>query len=244
MRRRTRAVSLAAAYVTLSASLWPLAALGAPSVDADKAVVVAGSGERKPLGEGGSATAFSLRLPSHASCQGDSAHDNYRVSSYMVPVSDDPAAVHYMSEGPEGPGRFPLYDFSTRPFTDAQTADADTPGKSGPIVDIATFSFGVYAAGEFPPGRYNIGIACTLFRRTTRFWNAQIVVLAAPDDKPAGVRWVAIGTAPAKGGRGGSAAFAAGVAALGAAAVWAGWSRRQHRSGRRPPRRTQPLEES
>lgn len=235
-------LAVAAAMLTLSAHAEP--ALGAFLADAGDAVVVSGPGKAgSPLREGGSATAFSFRLPRGASCQRDSAEGGYRVQSYMVPARDDPGSLVYTDAGPDGPGRFPLYDVTTSQFVNQQTANADAPGQPGTIVNLPAFSYAVYAPGELPPGRYNIGVACSLLNKTTRFWNVETVVTSARGDKPAQVRWT-VPAAPATPSRSGlpSAGVLVG-ATLVIVLVGAGLARRCHRSGRLQRPLTTPLED-
>jgi len=54
---------------------------------------------------GNSSTSFTLRLPSGAACGGDSAHDGYRVQSYIVPSGIDPSTLTFNSSGPVPAGR-------------------------------------------------------------------------------------------------------------------------------------------
>ena len=164
--------------------------------DAGDALVVAGAGSTERLTEGGSATNFSLRLPDDASCPGDSANDNYRVQSYMVPKGIGPGDVEYDGLGPKPNAygdwatfRQPLYDTATAAFDTAQTADNPEAGHPGKIVNLPSFTFGVYRPGELPAGRYDVGIACTRFNRPVRYWDAELVVVETPADLPAQIRW-------------------------------------------------------
>ena len=216
---------LAASLFILSA---PPAAVAGPPVPGGEATLVSVS-ESRSIESGGSAEAFSLRLPTGAACPGDSANDGYRVQSYMVPVAVDPSTLEYDVSGPVpnsfGDGtsfRQPLYDVSTSPFIHAQTTDAATSGAPGFIVNIPSFSYAVYRPGELPPGPYAIGIACTLANRTVRHWGVEVEVADAPDDEPAGVRWARAGGSGGAAGSGwrnrsaavatASVAMAAGIA--------------------------------
>lgn len=158
------------------------------------------------ISAGGSATPFTLSLPTRSACKGDSANDGYRVQSYMVPSTTDPGSLRFGSVGPQpkviGAGfRQPLYTVTTDPYANAQTANADHPGDPGYIINLAAFDFGVFKPGEVPPGTYNVGIACTRgpasATQIEKVWNAVFKVAANPSDKPAGIAWSVIGGAVA-----------------------------------------------
>lgn len=233
--RKQRLAMLAAAVtslVILSASSKPAASTSAaaPAEDAGEVVVVAEQGSSRRLSKGGSATEFSLRLPDGASCPGDSANDNYRVQSYMVPSTANPAEILYDGLGPVpfalgswATFRQPLYETGTSAFTNAQTANANAPGEPGPIVNIPPLFFGVYGPGELPPGRYNVGIACSLYNQPVRYWNTEVVLVASADDEPSGITWNlpdSDGPAVRSGGLGGVVA-GGGLAVALAVAVYA-----------------------
>jgi hypothetical protein len=184
----------------LVAALWLSGARPAlaQAVEAEEAVVIAPGGGR--LDAGGSATEFTLALPDDAQCPGDSAFEGWRVNGYMVPASVDVATLTYDGLGPAPAGlvdysrfRQPLYDTETSPYASALTAAVQERGDPGLIVDIPTFSLGVYSPGDVPAGRYHVGIACTLLNEVGRVWDAEIVITEAPDDDPAQLRWRFIG---------------------------------------------------
>jgi MYXO-CTERM domain-containing protein len=166
--------------------------------------------------EGGSSTPFTVRPPDGATCPGDSADDGYRVNSFMVPAGVAPTAITFDGLGPTPPAfgayetfREPLFDLETNSFVSAQTADAEAPREPGTIINIPAFSFGVYTPGDVPAGRYRIGIACTLLNEITTVWDAEIVVDAASDDEPAGIRWRVDAPAGAEDGTDAAAPLAA-----------------------------------
>ena len=190
--RGSAAATVLAAFGFLTAE----PSLAVEAQDAGAAVVVDGAGSTTPLAGGTSSTPFSFDLPGAAACPGDSANDGYRVQSFMVPATVDPATIMYDGLGPTPSAygewatfRQPMYEASTRNFASAQTANADAPGEPGPIVDIPPLTFAVYGTGELPPGRYRVGIACSLDRQTVRYWDAELVLERAPDERPAGIRW-------------------------------------------------------
>lgn len=182
---------------------------GAQEVEVATARIVDQAGS--PQRGGGSLDAFTLQLPTDASCPGDSADEGYRVNSYMVPAAEAPEAVTYDGLGPTPKvhGRYegfrqPLYDVGSAFFVSALTADADQPGAPGQILQPPLFDFGVYAPGDLPAGTYRVGIACTLLNEVARVWDAELRVVEDPTDEPAGIRWEAVGVVgdPADGGSG------------------------------------------
>ena len=159
-----------------------------------------------PIEGGGSTTPFTLRLPRGAECPGDSADDNYRVNSYMVPAAVEPQDVAFDGLGPKptgyGPGkefRQPLYDTATTFFVSIQTEDAEAPGDPGKILELPNFAFGVFRPGDVPAGRYHVGLACTLINEIERVWDAQIDVVEDPGDQPAQIHWSVVGFEPSDG---------------------------------------------
>ena len=191
-----KAVSGVAASAVISATFSLLAAPPASAVGDRAGLVVVVSTNGMRLTSGGSATDFSLKLPVGASCTKDSANDNYRVQSYMVPATVDPATLTFTSVGPAG-GR-PLYDNGGTPYVNAQTANAVTPGGPGQVINIPTFNYSVFEPGQIAPGTYNIGIACTSSPTVVdKFWNVQKTFTANAADIPAGVTWKVVARAAA-----------------------------------------------
>ncbi len=194
----TALVGTGAVLTTLC--LGTAAAAVAQPKDAGEAVLVIG-GEAGAHAEVGSATPFSLRLPKGAACPGDSANDGYRVQSFVVPASAEPGGLRYKSTGPQGDGRYSLYEVSTRGYVQVQTANADVPGGPGLILNVPSFSFGVLSPGMLADGTYHVGIACTLLNETVTSWHTDIVLTANASDRPAGFRWRSAAATPAARGR-------------------------------------------
>jgi hypothetical protein len=177
------------AIAMLAVSLWSLLSPASAATRAGDAQVITpadGSpGAAQPLRSGTSATAFSLHLPAGASCRGDSANDGYRVQSFMVPAGVDPATLTFGSSGPIPTGtgssfRRPLFATTSDPVVNNQTAAATKPPGPGPIINIPAVNFAVFKAGDIPPGRYNLGIACTKGQPSSTqletFWSTQLVL--------------------------------------------------------------------
>lgn len=204
--RRRHARNAARAVAALSATMLATTAwMSTDSViDAASAEVAAGAAlvivpdDGRPdggsqLDSGVEDTEFTLRLPPGAGCPGDSKDGGYRVTSYVVPSTKDPATLVFDSEGPQpqqfGPPQStfaqPLWDVFGSPYIVAQTADADPPGGQGPIINVAAFSFDVYeevgTGYEIPAGEYNVGIACFVPAEGApaplqSFWNVEMSV--------------------------------------------------------------------
>ena len=66
-----------------------------------------------------------------------------------------------------------------------------TRANPGLISDLPNFSWGVLLPDEMKPGDYRIGIACSLFNETTRYWDTSYTIVADSSDEPAQFRWTA-----------------------------------------------------
>lgn len=164
------------------------------------------------LDTGGGLTPFRVELEGEDQCPGDSAHDQYRVDSYMVPIGVDPARLLYTSAGPTPP-HFRTYESFQKtlhttlaePFAGATTAQQDEPGGPGPIRELPLFDFSVYGPdpriedwdGGVPEGEYRVGIACTFANRVANLWETTIRVSEDEGDEPVGIRWEVTGPQPA-----------------------------------------------
>ncbi|MGH9084409.1 MAG: hypothetical protein ACRDYW_03055 [Acidimicrobiales bacterium] len=168
------------------------------------AVIVSASGDR--LDRGGSGTPFSLRLPDGAECAGSSEFEGWLVNSYMVHASTAPLDVAYDGLGPTPPDagnerfRQPLFAVDTARFVSAPTAGVERKGEPGRIVDVPVFSLAVYTSADVRPGRYHLGIACTLYNEIGRVWDAQITVESSGSDEPGGFVWQVVGAEPTRSG--------------------------------------------
>ncbi len=194
------AVAMACTIVPLLTAS-PASAVGAPQPGGAS---VRTAGGAAALASGNSGTDFTLRLPVGAACGGDSANDQYRVQSYMVPASVDPSTLTFGAGGPLPSGvganyRQPLFDTLGSSYVNAQTANATTPPGPGPIINIPDFDYAVFTPGDIPPGAYNLGIACTQGAagptQMKEFWNVQKTFTTNGGDGLANVNW-AVGAAP------------------------------------------------
>jgi len=145
----------------------------------------------KPVTHGDAKTEFTVRVPTGASCPGDSANDQWRVQSFLIPLSEDPADIKYGAIGPEpvGNGRYALFGADTTPFVHQLTVRNATAGQPGVIAPLPTFSFEVVAGEHIPSGEYRVGVACTYFGKTDRYWDTQVVLTESADTKVSKFRW-------------------------------------------------------
>lgn len=157
--------------------------------DAGQAVIVRAGAPSQELERGGSADEFALRLPDDASCPGDSANDGYRIQTFIIPADEDPGTLTYESIKPAGEGRWGLYQPDSRPFVQGLTEMNQGPGEPGRIGGLPVFTFAIYPPRLFEDGAYRIGVACTLYNETERFWHTTIALTNDRTDEPAQVRW-------------------------------------------------------
>jgi len=145
-------------------------------------------GALTPLHSGGSATPFGVALPPGAACPGDSAHDGYRVDSYLVPKGASPTEANY---GTGIPSRWWGYFSSYGQYVGA----ANTAEGTGAVIGLPnSFTWTRLTAAELLPGgvhsaTWEGGIACAdVHGKVTTFWNTEIVFTADPSD-PGGFTW-------------------------------------------------------
>lgn len=138
---------------------------------------------------GASATIFTLRLPDGATCPGDSANDQWRVNSFIIPADRDPAELKYLVNDPEGEGNYSLYGANTNPYISELTLPNATAGLPGKIPEIRPLSFGVFPPGTLPDGRYRMGLACSYFADTGTYWDTEIVIVDDSEDEPGQMVW-------------------------------------------------------
>lgn len=213
LRRRRAArdgsrVAAAAAAISTMLALWAIiggGSAGAAGVAAGAAQVVQPAGtpsSGEALASGGSATSFSLKLPSGAACASD-GNNGGRWHTYMVPSTEDPGALAFAGNGAlvgsstasggVGVFRNSLYSTTGVPVR----GQAPNVGDAA-VINIPNFRFSVWSPGNIPPGTYDVGIACVdldLANAMDNYWNVVLDVEADAQD-PAGIRW-AVSTTPA-----------------------------------------------
>lgn len=231
-RTTAAAVSLASG-VGLMPPSSAMAAGGAAiePTDAGAVAVVGAFNQSREVSEGDSNTVFTLRLPDRASCPGDSANDDWRVQSFVVPADVDPGSLRYGGIRPVGENMHALYEVTTSPYVQMMTDQNTGPGQPGRILTHPPLSFAVFPPGTLPDGRYRIGIVCTHDQVPGTYWETEIVVSAAPEVQPGQMRWRVVDPVAATTIGGGVPWAALAVGALVTGAVLAVL---RQRAGRRP----------
>lgn len=145
-----------------------------------------------PITSGDGSTTFYIRLPDRASCPGDSANDQWRVSSFLLPVDEDPLDVQFGSTGPEPPwtaNRWPVFAADTGlPIALAMLRRNEGYGEPGLVDATPLVSFRSLVDNAFPGGRYRLGMACSYFAQTTQYWDTEVVMGPGNGD-PAALTW-------------------------------------------------------
>ena len=192
-RRLGGVVTLVAAFGLVS----PLAAAARPGVAGAATggpANITAVGSLTPLHSGGSATPFGLALPVGASCPGDSAHEGYRVDSYLVPKGESPVGVNFRNGLPSrGYGYY---------SDGAYFGAVNTAQGSGEIVGIPnSFAWSRLTPEQLLPGgthsaTWEGGIACAdVHGDVTSYWNNEIVFTADSAD-PGGFTWRVVDEGP------------------------------------------------
>ncbi len=161
---------------------------GDPYRAGDVVVVEANNSDREIV-EAKGQTPFSLRLPDGAECPGDSANDQWRTQSFLVPATVDPAEIVFGVNDPEGEGNWSLYDVQTNPYVDELLPQNPGAGLPARIPSVPPLSFAVFPPGVLPDGEYTIGIACTYFRALASWWDTDIEIERDSSDQPAELAW-------------------------------------------------------
>jgi hypothetical protein len=161
------------------------AAVADPPVRRGDILVVDPYKQSLALTYGSRTTQFSLRLPDGSVCPGDSANDQWRIQSFLIPSTDDPTGIHYGPIGPHpyGNGRYAMFGVDTTPFVHQLLRKNPRQGQPGVIPPMPPFSFDVIAGEHIPSGTYRVGAACTLFGVTKLYWDTKVVLTDPPDGK-------------------------------------------------------------
>ncbi len=191
--RRALLVAVILATTGASAHAWSATAPIGDPVDAGSVVLVSPEDLSKAVTHGSAKTPFTLQLPDPATCPGDSANDQWRIQTFSVPVTDEPSVIRYGPIGPEpvGDGHYALFGVDTTPFVQQLTLRNPQAGQPGVIPAFPAFSFEVVAGENVPVGSYKIGVSCTYFGATAKYWHTEIEIT----DDDGSLRW-RLATAP------------------------------------------------
>jgi hypothetical protein len=174
-------MTLAAAVVAVL-TFGPLGMAEAAPSEQNTAAVVNAYGQA--LRAGGSATAFSFKLPGGAACPGDSYHHGYLIFSYVVPLGTEPSSLTFPDNFPSSGAD--LITVGGTPYVTQATEEY-----TGAIPSLPGFSWSRYAhdTSDLPPGSYNVGIACAEgLGKVDRYWNTKIDFVATSTDS-GGFTW-------------------------------------------------------
>jgi hypothetical protein len=185
--KRTLAGAAAAAAAMTALPLLAISPAGAVAVNSGTLSV-------SPLG-GTSSDNFTINIASGpAACPGDTATDGYDVQGFMVPAGTDYNTLSFNAIGPSvgrslvDPGGTPLAYDTTEPV-------------SGNLWHIpATLSFANNSPGDFAPGAWDMGIACTQGSgagMVKTYWTVPVTITTnTTTGGPAQISW-AYGAVPA-----------------------------------------------
>lgn len=161
--------------------------------DAGDAIVVDPVNINRAITAGDSTSAFTFRLPDGAACQGDSANDDWRVQSFLVPAVTDIGSLRYRATRPDGDAYRSLRYLDGEIFVMEFTNQNEVPGQPGVIIAIPPLTMAWFETGSLEPGAYTMGIACTRpdwF--VERYWDVAVDLEAAPEVQPGGLRWTVV----------------------------------------------------
>jgi hypothetical protein len=191
---RSASVRTAMTVVTVPVAAGSLCLVFAPCASASVVIGTAvlaapGATASSPLPSGASSTPFTVALPPRAACPGDTAHDGYRVFSYLVPKGTDLSSVTFVDDPSTGYG---LVD-GARYYGAVNTAI-----HTGQIIGIPNdFEWGALVRhvplSDLLDGRnhgvWETGLACADARGTlSDAWNTQVTFVARSGD-PDGFAW-------------------------------------------------------
>ncbi len=155
--------------------------------------IITQPGQTKPLDSGGSATEYGVELPGGAKCPGDTAHDGYRVYSYLIPKGVSLPSLTVRGETPfRGQAGHPYFGFIA---FGAEYEAINTDDNTGEIATLPwEFTWSrLTPADLFPKGEksavWNGGIACaTADGVVTDYWNTEIEFTVSSSDS-GGFTW-------------------------------------------------------
>lgn len=158
--------------------------------DAGDVVVADPVNVTRAFREGDSTSAFTFRLPEGASCPGDSANDDWRVNTFLVPADTNLNTLTYRALRPDGEAYRSLRYLNGDIYVMEMTNPNPGPGQPGLITQIPPLTMAWYKAGSLAPGPYKMGIACTdAVGAVQRFWDTTVELTEAAEVNPGGLRW-------------------------------------------------------
>jgi hypothetical protein len=154
----------------------------------------------QPLLSGGSATQFTVALPTNAACSGDTATDGYHVYSYLVPEGTDVTTLDFNGANP------PTQSFGFVNDIGTYYGPANTAPTTGEIIGIPTdfewaplltkgVALNTLLDSGTTPGTWEAGLLCANSNSTpagavTDNWNTVVTFTASTSD-PNGFVWAA-----------------------------------------------------
>ena len=148
------------------------------------------------VNSGDGTTRFFVVLPDDASCPGDSANDQWRTHSFLVPEDDDVLGLWFGSSGPEPPwenDRYPMFNVTNGlPLAQMMLQRNDVAGRPGFVEQSVETSFADHAENGIVAGRYRLGVACGYFRQTTQYWDLVVDISVDGSGTPAGLQWTVV----------------------------------------------------
>lgn len=209
MTRRAAPVRCGVAIVAvlLASPNVAAAASPGPAVDLGNVTIVKADNPGSMLAGGRAGTEFRVVLPAGATCPGDSATDQWRLQTFMVPSAVDVGALEYGGIGPTGADQFALFtaDAAQHSWANEILPQNTSDVPATPVPALPIFSFAAVSAVKVSEGSYRVGVACTLFGATAQYWDALIDVTGSALGNPSSFRWTVVGAPPPATGDGPSA---------------------------------------
>jgi hypothetical protein len=193
--RPSAALALALSAVAVVSLVW-LSPSAASASAAEGSAAITQLNLTTPLDSGGSSTEYGVELPSGAKCPGDSAHDGYRVYTYLIPKGVSLTSLSLKGELPfRGTAAYPYYGYvadgtyyggvDTDEFT-GQISTLPSAFTWSRLTPSDLFAHGVKSAV------WEGGIACATADGTvTNYWNSEIEFTASSSD-PGGFTWTVL----------------------------------------------------
>jgi hypothetical protein len=199
---RSASVRTAMTVVTVPVAAGSLCLILAPYASASAVIGTAvlalpGATASSPLPSGSSSTPFTVALPPRAACPGDTAHDGYRVYSYLVPKGTDLSSVTFVDDPSTGYGLVDggrYYGAVNTAIHTGQIIGIPNDFEWGALVSHVPLSVLLDGPSR---GMWETGLACADARGTvSNAWNAQVAFVAHPGDA-GGFGWTTVpGRAP------------------------------------------------